>query len=185
MNTWMSSMQWSSTTWSVGPSFIVIHTNQTYLQVGGMPTRFKYTTSGPESYGLSAAEILGADDRDLNEYVGIKKYAPYRKARWDSKRPERLKEFKQKMGEKLGQSGEDGDARPVKKRKGRKERQKLKAVVTTEATGTLDETEAEKNSTLQKRKREDDIPQVDVAGEEEAVNPTKKRKRRHKATLNG
>jgi len=149
-----------------------------------MPTRFKYTTSGPESYGLTAAEILAADDKDLNEYVGIKKYAPYRKPRWDSKRPERLKEFKQKMGEKLGQPGEDGDARPVKKRKGKKERQKLKAVVTTEATGTLNEMQAEKNSTLQKRKREDDISQVN--GEEEAVNSTKKRKRRHKkAALNG
>ncbi|KAI9465171.1 KRI1-like family C-terminal-domain-containing protein, partial [Lactarius psammicola] len=67
--------------------------------VAGMPTRFRYNTAAKSSYGLTPTEILLADDKDLNEYVGLKKLAPYRKQRdtWDAKRGERLREFKKKL----------------------------------------------------------------------------------------
>lgn len=41
-------------------------------------TVFKYREVSPETYGLSTREILLADDADLNEFVGLKKLAPYR-----------------------------------------------------------------------------------------------------------
>lgn len=68
-----------------------------------------------------------ADDKDLNQYMGVKKLAPYRKAgTWDQKRGERLKELKTKLKDRMGQHSADTSEPPPKKRKGKKERQKAK-----------------------------------------------------------
>ncbi|GME75845.1 unnamed protein product [Ambrosiozyma monospora] len=40
--------------------------------------KFKYREVSPESFGLTTREIFLADDNDLNEFIGIKKFAPYR-----------------------------------------------------------------------------------------------------------
>ncbi|KAI9269400.1 KRI1-like family C-terminal-domain-containing protein [Sporodiniella umbellata] len=42
---------------------------------GDVYTRFKYAKTAPEDYGLTAEEILLADDAELNKYVGIKQMA--------------------------------------------------------------------------------------------------------------
>ncbi|KAG8085965.1 hypothetical protein GUJ93_ZPchr0010g10203 [Zizania palustris] len=46
--------------------------------IGDLKTRFKYKQVLPNSFGLSTYEILASDDNDLNQYVSIKKIAPYR-----------------------------------------------------------------------------------------------------------
>jgi protein KRI1 len=51
--------------------------------IGDLKTRFKYRKVQPNSYGLKTYEILQADDRDLNQYVPIKKLAPYREDEWE------------------------------------------------------------------------------------------------------
>jgi protein KRI1 len=48
--------------------------------LGDMPTRFKYKKVTCTSYGLTAKDILMADDTHLNAYISIKKLAPYRSA---------------------------------------------------------------------------------------------------------
>ncbi|PSS17534.1 hypothetical protein CEY00_Acc12321 [Actinidia chinensis var. chinensis] len=50
--------------------------------IGDMKTRFKYKEVGAKTYGLSAEEILMLDDKELNQYVSIKKLAPYREKEW-------------------------------------------------------------------------------------------------------
>ncbi|CCE82565.1 Piso0_002295 [Millerozyma farinosa CBS 7064] len=40
--------------------------------------KFKYREVSPESFGLTTRDILFADDKDLNRFIGIKKMAPYR-----------------------------------------------------------------------------------------------------------
>ncbi|KAL5521394.1 hypothetical protein ACEPAG_9320 [Sanghuangporus baumii] len=159
--------------------------------VGDIPTRFKYTPVLPDSYGLSATEILLADDAELNNLVGLRKVAaPYRKDRgraWDPKRKEKLKEFRKTLGERragggAGGGGEggslngDGDGEGEgegmkRKRKGKKERQKAKL-----ATAIMSEEDPSITPQNGKTGREETRTEVD--GEP----PAKKRKRRHKVS---
>ncbi len=102
------------------------------VQVGDMPTRFKYTPVQAQSFALTPAEILMATDAELNQYLSVKKYAPYRKDnKWDKTRGDRLKELKQSVVERskstYGMDGGDANGEKTKKRKGKKERQKMKA----------------------------------------------------------
>ncbi|KAF9652817.1 hypothetical protein BDM02DRAFT_3246809 [Thelephora ganbajun] len=146
--------------------------------VAGMPTRFKYTTSVPQTFGLTAAEILIADDRDLNQYIGVKKYAPYRKGgNWDKQRPERLKEFRDKLNARRTSGNDEGREVQVKKRKGKKERQKAKATAVGGAVPDSDELQAGGKKKKRKREEQSEAVQADVGTEE--ISP-KKRKRRHK-----
>ncbi|KAK9374344.1 KRI1-like family C-terminal-domain-containing protein [Lipomyces chichibuensis] len=41
-------------------------------------TKFRYREVSPESFNLNPADILLADDNQLNEFIGLKKLAPYR-----------------------------------------------------------------------------------------------------------
>ncbi|XP_010256656.1 PREDICTED: protein KRI1 homolog [Nelumbo nucifera] len=50
--------------------------------IGDLKTRFKYTSVLPQRYGLGASEILMMDDKELNQYVSLKKIAPYREKEW-------------------------------------------------------------------------------------------------------
>ncbi|KAG8697501.1 hypothetical protein FRC09_007817 [Ceratobasidium sp. 395] len=97
--------------------------------VGDMPTHFRYAKVDPTTHGLTPVEILMATDAELNSYVGLKRLAPYRKEKFDPRRPEKLKDFRNTLATR-GVSGWDanneGDAK-TKKRKGKKERQKEKA----------------------------------------------------------
>jgi protein KRI1 len=79
-----------------------------------------------------------ATDQELNEYMSVKKYAPYRQdksnpQRWNKKTQDKLHELKAKVGERAGTSFIDGSRgqgrveEKAKKRKGKKERMKLKA----------------------------------------------------------
>ena len=49
---------------------------------GGLRTRFHYTSVPADSFGLSAEEILAADDSELNGYVGLRRLAPFRETPW-------------------------------------------------------------------------------------------------------
>ncbi|KAF8510488.1 KRI1-like family C-terminal-domain-containing protein [Gautieria morchelliformis] len=123
--------------------------------VGDMPTRFNYTAVAPQSYALTPAEIMLATDAELNEYMGIKRIAPYRKdGRWDVKRADRLKELKSKLKGRSWVPGqadaEEMDGKKSKKRKGKKERQRAKAV----GEGEEDSKTSEELPPAKKRRKE-------------------------------
>jgi len=50
--------------------------------IGDLKTRFKYKKVNPNSFCLSTYDILASDDKDLNQYVSMKKLAPYRESEW-------------------------------------------------------------------------------------------------------
>ncbi|KAF9047029.1 hypothetical protein BDZ89DRAFT_1058086 [Hymenopellis radicata] len=86
--------------------------------VGGVKTKFRYAPVQAQNFSLTPAEILMATDAELNEYMGVKKYAPYKKdLKWDPNRNDKLKDLKSKIAARTG--GAD-------KRKGKKERMRLK-----------------------------------------------------------
>ncbi|GFY96658.1 KRR1 family protein [Actinidia rufa] len=64
--------------------------------IGDMKTRFKYKEVGAKTYGLSAEEILMLDDKELNQYVSIKKLAPYREKEWKVSRNMRYNQKQRK-----------------------------------------------------------------------------------------
>ena len=144
-----------------------------------MPTRFKYATVQPQSFALTPSEILMATDAELNQYLSVKRYAPYRKeGRWDNTRNDRLKELKGKLAERSGKTGEDAEEgeKNRRKRKGKKERQNLKlkaSAVAPEASTATDQ------SVYQKRKDGGDDEM------EKAGSGKRKRRRLKKAGESG
>jgi len=103
--------------------------------IGDQPTRFKYTSVPKSDYGMSATEILLADDADLNKVVGLKRLQPYNQRSKPGNLGNRLKRFREDLAERYG--GEDDPSkRPKKQRLGKKERQKLKAQQSQDGEGT-------------------------------------------------
>ncbi|WFD03866.1 Kinetochore protein Spc24 [Malassezia obtusa] len=97
--------------------------------VGDVPTRFKYASVPKENFGMSAVEILLADDAELNQVVGLKHIQPYRR---NAARPtnlnKKLKRFREQLQSKWDEETTNESEEPPKKKKrlGKKERAKLK-----------------------------------------------------------
>ncbi|KAK7057684.1 Kri1-C domain-containing protein [Favolaschia claudopus] len=144
--------------------------------VGGMPTRFQYASVAPQKYGLSPVEILLAKDSELNEYMSVKKYAPYRtEVRWDQNRNERLRELQGKIKERTGgrhDEGLAGEGATKKKRKGKKERMKEKEL----GLDNAEEANGAEDAPNSKRKRE--IEEENVALDAHTEGSKKKRRRK-------
>ncbi|KIY63150.1 Krr1-domain-containing protein [Cylindrobasidium torrendii FP15055 ss-10] len=139
--------------------------------VAGQPTKFRYANVPAQNFGLTPAEILMATDAELNQFMSVKKYAPYRKDShaWDSQRNEKIKELKNQIHERMGGDEKMVSAvldKPAKKRKGKKERQRAKEEGGEDAPST--------EAPSRKRKLEEAV-QV-----EESHDSSKKKKRRHK-----
>lgn len=131
-----------------------------------------------------------ATDKELNEYMSVKKYAPYRLAKADKHRfgkaqQEKLRELKTKVAERTGgafgfdvTSQTDRDSKP-KKRKGKKERMRMKS--------ELDAGDDEISGLKERKWSEGDIILATVGAEENGYSgvdeesvPKKRRKRKHK-----
>ncbi len=148
-----------------------------------------------------------ATDKELNEYVSVKKYAPYKQDKLDKHRfsktnQEKLRALKSKVVERTGGVSSFGAATEKKKRKGKKERTKMKALLTRADDGSeiqskdvvhvseVDSLVVNGPSSSKKRKREESNLNVTTSGVEEdgrtaadAIQdgaPKKKRKRKHK-----
>jgi protein KRI1 len=53
-------------------------------------TRFRYRETSPQSFGLTARDILMADDSQLNQFAGLKKLASFRDAEKKAKDERKL-----------------------------------------------------------------------------------------------
>ncbi len=162
-----------------------------------MPTRFQYAKVDSQTFGLTPAEILMATDAELNSYMGIKKYAPYRKEgkgrTWDGQRGARLKELKDTLKERGagGAKAVEQATDKTKKRKGKKERMREKAAAAAEGeAGVGEEVETEGTDNVHKEKRRKRKLEEEAAEAEESEDAAdgageasrKRKRRRHRKT---
>ena len=91
--------------------------------IGSMPVRFHYTQVKPQSYGLSTEEIMDADDKELRQYVSIKKMAPYREREWYVPKNKAGK-FKSQLQKKLKKMEEEEKKSRKEEKKNRKKEKK-------------------------------------------------------------
>ncbi|GLT36871.1 hypothetical protein SLA2020_112190 [Shorea laevis] len=80
--------------------------------IGDLKTRFKYAKIKPNRFGLKTEEMLMMDDKELNQYVSLKKLAPYKDKEWKVPNSKRY-QFKQMTG-----GLKSGNQKASKKRKG-------------------------------------------------------------------
>lgn len=59
--------------------------------IGDFKTRFKYRAVPANRYGLRPEEMLMANEKDLNQYVSLKRLAPYREKEWKVTYHQKLK----------------------------------------------------------------------------------------------
>jgi protein KRI1 len=128
--------------------------------VAGQPTRFKYRKVEPNSFGLSAEEILFARDSTLKQFVSLKKIAPYRDEEYcvNSKRRRRFRDMLKHDIEEEISSQLPAEASVSKQPR---EQERNPAEGNEEATGK----KRKKNRRLKQKKKQDD------ATTKEPVNP--------------
>ena len=161
--------------------------------ISSMPTRFKYKSVATNSYGLTAEDILRANDRELNQYVGLKSIAAYRteefrvgkgrrakfregvREREEMERKESEREREDIGGGKDGDKGRDcasekaaieGEGGKKKSRRKKKGAKKNKVVGGEEEEGEKKE-EKEGEKTGEKEGEKEGEKKEDEVGEEE------------------
>ncbi|XP_022154931.1 protein KRI1 homolog [Momordica charantia] len=82
--------------------------------IGDLKTRFKYAKIPRNRYGLSTAEIMAMDDKELNQFVSLKKLAPY-KEEW--KIPNSTRQRLKMRTKELLNGGPSGDRKGSMKRR--------------------------------------------------------------------
>ena len=127
------------------------------------PARFRYRETSPTTFGLTARDILLADDKQLNEFAGLKKFASFRdpdKKKKDKKhlsKKARLRQWRQEtFGDAEGPKGgfemlvgNEEPAAPVRHHKKRK-------VEETEG-GIIEGEKKKKRRSRKKKSAEDEI----------------------------
>uniref|UniRef100_A0A1J3GA82 Protein KRI1-like protein n=1 Tax=Noccaea caerulescens TaxID=107243 RepID=A0A1J3GA82_NOCCA len=115
--------------------------------IDDLKTRFKFAKVQPNSYGLKTSDILVLDDAELNQFVPLKKMAPFVEKDWEVNKY-KLKEQKLKIREAYLRIGEKND-------KGSKKRKKSDAVEKTKPAPVVEEEveEAESSKLSRKAKR--------------------------------
>ncbi|KAJ7970594.1 Protein KRI1-like protein [Quillaja saponaria] len=102
--------------------------------IGDIKTRFKYAKTKPNRYGLTTEEIMWVDEKELNQFVSLKKLAPYREKEWKLSN-ERRSQLKNKTRDILRTGNLD------KKKKGKK-RSRDDASKSTPSTNAVDDGKA-------------------------------------------
>ncbi|KAJ2499660.1 Ribosome biogenesis protein Kri1 [Coemansia sp. RSA 1972] len=131
-----------------------------------LTTRFKYANVKPVDFGLSAAEILLADDSMLNEYVSIKKMAAYR-PEWKLDEDEakhsnkKRQKYIQRKAAALREEWEKGLQKPSKGKKRSSKKKSDETEDVTEDKPESDETDKSSKKTKKRSSKQDGEPTDD------------------------
>ncbi|KAG0265343.1 KRRI-Interacting protein 1 [Linnemannia exigua] len=172
--------------------------------VGDLPTRFKYSRVRPSTFGLSPVEILLADDKDLNEFVSLKKLAAYRKAEEQAEdiqkysKKSRVQMFRHKLKTQIKGQELEKDWDPIRLRKKQVEKQNQadlekrrnggegSSTVAGDQEEEVEKKKKKKSSKDKKRKAEDEEEGTEEASrkkktkEEEGGEGEEKKHKKHK-----
>lgn len=133
--------------------------------IGDLPTRFKYRGVKPNTFGLDVADILTADDKELNQHVSIKKLAPYRGEEWEAPKYSVLSQKARKK-----QALQDGPSQaPRKFSKGKLDEKKKKGK-------NKDKVPADESNVKKEKDEAQNVDSLEAEGEKKS----KKRKRKMK-----
>ncbi|KAJ0400697.1 hypothetical protein ATCC90586_008600 [Pythium insidiosum] len=153
--------------------------------IGDIKCRFKYKQVAKNDFGLTAEEIMAADDKELKQLVSLKRLAPYREEEYAVNR-RKIKQFKKSLQEKYEEEKElakknsrnknkkkkqedEKDVQPVEETQPSKKRKRnKKSKQATESTSEQQETETEAE------------PQVETDKDVSQSAPAKKKSRRGK-----
>ena len=91
--------------------------------IGDTPVRFHYTKVKPQGFGLSVEDIMQADDKDLRQFVSMKKLAPYRDHDWRVSK-DKVGKFKAMLQKKLKREEEEEKLSRKEQKKNRKKEKK-------------------------------------------------------------
>lgn len=120
--------------------------------IGDLKTRFKYRSVPANRYGLKPWEILDSADKDLNQYVSLKKIAPYQEKEWKVTYHQ-----KKKKDLILGKDEQTGKKQCDKKnREGTKEEKNIQKLEDEDEKG---EDQSSRKSRRRKRQAELKLPQ--------------------------
>ncbi|KAF9974529.1 KRRI-Interacting protein 1 [Actinomortierella ambigua] len=129
--------------------------------VGDTPTRFKYSKVKPTAYGLTPVEILLADDKDLNEYVSLKKFAPYRRPEDEERdiqrisKKKRLQQFRHKLKSQLSKEPVDKLWDPARYRRRELEKKRQQEEQAHKASEEDEKSKSEESKKLKNKKKQD------------------------------
>ncbi|KFH67167.1 hypothetical protein MVEG_07690 [Podila verticillata NRRL 6337] len=130
--------------------------------IGDLPTRFRYHKVKPSNFGLSPVEILLADDKDLNEFVSLKKFAPYRRPDEQENdikkysKKNRVQMFRHKLKQQVKDQDLDKNWDPVKRRKKEAEKKEREEAENKKTKEEDEETSKKDKKKDKKRKADDD-----------------------------
>eukprot|EP01029_Cantina_marsupialis_P018167 TRINITY_DN4146_c0_g1_i1.p1 TRINITY_DN4146_c0_g1~~TRINITY_DN4146_c0_g1_i1.p1 ORF type:complete len:611 (+),score=328.22 TRINITY_DN4146_c0_g1_i1:34-1866(+) len=142
--------------------------------VAGQPVRFKYRSVKDSDFGISTDEILEAEDRILNQFVPLKKLAPYRDEEWEAMHGAKkrfkynLKKQRELEEEKAKEASEPQKSKKSKK-KSKKDSKKRKS----------EEGEEEKEEVIE-NKEENEIVEEEEKESEDKTEKKKSKKSRRK-----
>ncbi|XP_054813970.1 uncharacterized protein LOC129314533 [Prosopis cineraria] len=107
--------------------------------IGDLKTRFKYAKTKANRFGLSAYELLMMDEKELNQYISLKKLATYREEEWKLSKRKRY-ELKKKTQELIRSGSLD------KKKKNKKSRDDASKSTSSYRLGDNDKASAEESN---------------------------------------
>ncbi|CAA7045677.1 unnamed protein product [Microthlaspi erraticum] len=125
--------------------------------IDDLKTRFKFAKVQPNSYGLKTSDILVLDDSELNQFVPLKKMAPFVEKDWEVNKY-KLKEQKMKIREVYQRIRENNDEKRSKKRKKSDVVEKTKPAPVVEEEVEEDETKLSKKAKRRRREAEKKLP---------------------------
>ncbi|XP_078446663.1 KRR1 family protein [Wolffia australiana] len=125
--------------------------------VGDLKTRFKYKSVPANRFGLSSEEILLAEDKELNQYVSLKKIAPYREEEWKPSRQRRFHQKKLLQEKKWDAKKKDEDNNNNYNNKKKKSKRDGHEIKESEKESESVECKEEQSRRIKRRKRQKEL----------------------------